>query len=222
MRRAITKIVRREFETKSNQITTSPVLVESFIGASQVLDLQMVIPRGTGESDRVGNRIKPIKYTVKMWMECFNQSAGTSPTYFDIYIFKYKSNSGSIAPGSAEMNRFLNADNSAQQYLGLITDGLRAINDDLFTLVAKRRVLLFNPFNSTNHLAATSSLQPSRTFHFDVTKHVKKTWMYDDGTNLPTNDNLWMAVGSTQSDGTTLIGTTGRYQCICECKYKDA
>lgn len=212
----------RNIETKRDQQTTASTTVESFISNTNITQLNPIITQGTGESNRIGNRIKPVRFTLDVALQCFNQAAGVAPTYFDVYVFKYKVANDPIGPSSGDMNRFLDNDNSATQYVGLITDGLRKLNDDLFQLVAKRRVLLFNPFNSTNHLAATSSLNPCKTMRFDLTKHVKKTWVYDDNTGLVINDNLWMAVGSTQSDGSTLIGSTGSYQAIMSVSYKDA
>ena len=59
--------------------------------------------------------------------------------------------------------------------------------------------------------------------YFDITKHVKKTWMYEDALSQVNNDNLWLAIGATQTDGTSLGSSViGNYQFISEIKYKDA
>ena len=47
--------------------------------------------------------------------------------------------------------------------------------------------------------------------------------MYEDALSQVNNDNLWLAIGATQTDGTSLGSSViGNYQFISEIKYKDA
>ena len=78
-----------------------------------------------------------------------------SPTYFDIYIFKWKdANEAGGAPALVDMQAFLEDDNTAKQYTGLQTDGLRRLNDSQFQLLAKKRITLSNFLTTGNSLDA--------------------------------------------------------------------
>lgn len=186
-----------------------------------------VIQRGTGQSERIGNRIKPVSLKLKMALHCLdvkNILVAPTPTYFDIYIFKLKNKQYYTGgPSAGEMASFLQFDNAATSYTGDKLSGLRPVNDDLFTLCTKRRVCLSNLTNSTATLNIGAPVMPAKTLSFNLTKYLKKTLIYEDDNNLITNDNIYIAVGSTQMDGVSTGETVvGSYQLFGEIKYKDA
>jgi len=213
----------RTLETKSNQITIGPIVAQQNITDAQVVNLIPDIAQGTGQSNRVGNRITPTRLTAKMSLYCYNQNPGTPPTYFDMYIFKFKgaTQEGGV-PSAADMNLFLQADNSATQYTGAAVSGLRPINSDMFTLLSKKRVTLFNPFNAVGQISSTANVNPHRTISWNLTKHIKSTWIYDDNSTLLTNDSLYIAVGCTQTNGVLLGAGCGEYYMMVDVSYKDA
>lgn len=231
LNKIINKAILRSQETKENQLTrgeATPITVVQQITDLDVYDIIPPIAQGSGEAARIGNRIKPVKFTLKVQLHIFNLGALTVPTYFDIYIFKSKSRmQADGTPTLFDMQNFLQDDNGAKQYLSASLDGCRPLNSDKFRLVAKRRVMLFNPYNATNQISSTATLNPSTTLFFDLTKDIKKTLVYNDNTTLCENDNLLIACGATQSDGNIYGGggpsiLMGTMRMIANIKYKDA
>jgi len=229
LNRAIKAIVRRQMETKMNQDTPSAKNIFNFITNTEVFSLFPVISQGTGQASRVGNKISPTYFQLKLAIIAANMNGvyvGASSTYFDIYIFKWKgANQEGGQPASSDMTQFLQDDNSAQSYDGQILDGLRPVNSDMFTLLKKKRITLNNIFNTTVGQMAGyyQSVSPQRTLTFNLTKYLKKTLIYDDNNTNVINDNMYIAIGGTQTDGTNVTTSVmGSYQFFTNLKYKDA
>lgn len=230
LNKIINKAIMRSMETKENQLTrgeSTAIQISQQITDLDVYDIIPPIAQGSGEAGRIGNRIRPVKFTLRVQLYCFNLGASIPPTYFDVYIFKSKSrNQADGLPTLFDMQNFLQDDNIAKQYNGSSLDGLRPLNTDKFTLVAKRRVMLFNPFNTTSQLSSTAQVSPSMTLYFDLSKHIKKQFTYNDNTSLAENDNMLIAIAATQTDGVIVGGsaanTVGSYRLISNIKYKDA
>lgn len=220
-------LVRREIhrlaENKINTYESVAYYVQQPIVEARTYSIIPFINQGTGVSNRVGNRIRVISFKMKMICNVFNGVTNQLPSFFDVYIFKYKNwsqQNGTTLPAGA-MNEFLQVNNSSQGYTGVSTDYMRSVNDDQFRLLHKRRVYLFNPINTASYYGGTAQIQPMRMLYFDLIKDIKKTLEYDDASNTITNDNLWIGVGSTQQDGSVLIGNIGTYQFMTELKYED-
>jgi len=225
--KSLKKIVNRAIslraENKHHQSTSVVRAIDGNIDNNDVLSLIPGIVQGTTDSTRVGNRITVKRLTMKMIINVFNNGASTPPTYFDIYIFKQKlRNFYAGAPTGADMLAFLQSNSSSVNYQGNILDGVRPVNEDLFTLCIKKRIMLFNPFSGGSTVAIGTPVAPSRTIKFDLTKHIKKTLIFDDNTGSCTNANLWIAVGSTQSDGSYIFVSVGQYQYILDISYEDS
>lgn len=228
LKKVIKQVVRRAAETKSNQHTSATLNIFQPITQTEVFSLLPVISQGTGQANRIGNKINPIRFTVKLAVFCNNLSSyyvGPSSTYFDVYIFKWKeANQAGGVPQNVDMTQFLQDDNTAQSYDGQFLDGLRPVNSDKFTLLAKRRITLNNVYNTTvgQMSGYYQSTAPQKTLYFNLTKHCKKTWTYNDTTTSVANDNIYIAIGTTQCDSTNLgANVIGYYQFISDLQYKD-
>lgn len=230
LNKIINKAIMRSVETKERQLTrgesVADVVYQQIID-TDVYDILPQVAQGAGEGSRVGNRIRPVSLKIKVQLFCYNLGNTIPPTYFDVYLIKLKAhNQADGLPTLFDMQAFLDDGNTAKGYAGAALDGLRPINTDKFTLVAKRRVMLFNPFNTTGQISSTSTLNPATTLYFDVTKSMKKTFIYNDNNSLAENDSLFICVGATQVDGVPVgtISTTlmGGYRVISNLRYKDA
>lgn len=224
VRSLVRREIKRMAEDKLIQTDLGPYNMYQYIDAATTYNLLPTISQGTGQANRIGNKIRVTKAVLRMALTIFNQSVTYGPTYVDVYIHKYRNWSalqGTLPPSS--MNDFLQVGNSSTSYSGVMTDWLRPVNSDQFQLVFKKRIYLYNPLNSTSVSGSTSSINPSRTLVIPLTKHLKKLVMYDDTQNLPTNDQLWLSVGCTQMDGNSLPAATvmGKYQAIVDFRYED-
>lgn len=230
LNKLINKAIMRSLETKERQATRGESTADPVNQQITDLDVYDILPQiaqGSGEGSRIGNRVRPVSLTVKVQLYCYNLGNTIPPTYFDVYLFKLKNHNQSDGlPTLFDMQKFLQDGNTVKGYAGAALDGLRPVNTDKFTLVAKRRVTLFNPFNNTGQLSSTAFLNPATTLYFDVTKSMKKTFIYDDNTSLAENDSLFIAVGATMVNGVVVGGgpafTVGEYRVISSIKYKDA
>lgn len=222
----VVKAVRRYFETKTNQDTFVTTIFNTIDNLSCVRLLPQ-ISQGVGHANRIGNRISPVRLTAKIHVQCNNINAiyvGASPTYFDIYIFKFKyQNEFTGSPAPADLQDFLQVDNATGAYTGAVSNGLRAVNSDMFTLKYRKRIMLANLAQATGQPAFQASINPARTITVNLTKAVKKTLIFNDNDTLITNDNLWIAVGATQTDGVQLGAgnPAGNFTLVTDLHYKD-
>lgn len=222
-------VMNRRVETKMNQYTSGQVNIYQTITNTEVQTLYPAITQGTGQADRIGNKIAPTRLVLRMNIFCNNMNgvlAGASSSYFDIYIFKYKpSNTYYAKPTATDMAKFLQDDNTTNSYNGEILDGIRPINSDIFQLCYKKRIMLNNIYNTSvvNMTGYYQNASPQRTITIDLTKHMKKHWIFDDANADCTNDNLYIAIGSTQTNGDSLGATViGTYRYITDFRFKDS
>lgn len=223
LRRSIKSIVKRSAETKKNQLTPEAKNITQTITNAQVFNLIPPIGQGVGHADRVGNKIMPIRLTVKLVIVAANVnliSPGSAPTFFDIYIYKFKGNNMTL-PTAVDMGRFLENDNITSSYTGLPLDGLRPLNSDMFNLLYKKRIMLSNFTNSGTVTGVFQTTQPCRCLTINLSKHIKKTLLFDDSNFYVTNDNMYISIGATQANGEPLAGNMGSYQYFTDFMYKD-
>lgn len=216
----------RKIETKAVQLSSEVQQVYNTIDNTRVHNIIPALFQGLGQGGRIGNKVNPVYFTLRLSLTCANllsTYALVSPTYFDIYIFKWKcSDQAGGSPQANDINRLLQDGPSAQAYNGELMDGLRPVNFDQFTLLVKRRVTLSNFAGNQVTQGVFQQTNPNRTFYFNLTKHLKKMWLYDDTSSLVENDNFYIAIGSTQTDGQSTGTTlTGNYQFISDLRFKD-
>lgn len=219
----IRREIARNIENKMKDYEIPSVDITNTIDNGTLRYIIPTITQGTTQSNRIGNKIRVKRVTLRLAINMLNLGAGLPPTYIDIYIFKPKFMSyWAGALPAVDMTEFLQNDSSAEPYNGEVLDGLRYINDDLFTLCYKKRLTMFNAISNQTTASTTSTINPCRTLFLDITKHVKKNLLFEDGVSTPTNDNLILAMGSTQTDGSTYFGVLARYQGIVQMIYEDA
>lgn len=223
VKRYVKREIHRNIENKIQDVQITDAAIDYQIDGGDVRNLIPLLSQGTNEETRIGNNVRVRSLKVKLHITAFNQGASTSPTYFDVYIFKYKpSNYGGGPPDNVDMLAFLQDGSSAKAYVGTALDGLRKLNEEQFTSCVKRRIQLFNPQNSTAQLALAAG-RPSTTLYFDLTKHVKKLLRFDDSAQSVQNDNLYIAIGATQTDDSVITTVNlGKYDVLVEMSYEDA
>lgn len=225
VKRMIKREIARQAETKIIEGVSGNVAFAQSITPSSCYPLIPNISQGTTQGARIGNRVTVRKAILRMSLTVSNQAASVAPTYVDIYIFKYlpiKSYPNNVMP-TGSMNNFLQAGSTSTSYTGVITDGLRPVNKDLFSLKYRKRLCMFNPNNTASFVGATAMWNPNRSYNIDITKYINKTLEYDDANSYCTNDGLWFAVGSTQTDGVLYPGLSmGTFNIVVNVEYEDS
>jgi hypothetical protein len=81
---------------------------------------------------------------------------------------------------------------------------------------------VFNPRYDVT-VAAAASINPSVCVTYDLTRFLKKRLLFDDGISQVTNDNLYLAIGTTPSDGANIGGVNAvEVTYVLETEYTDA
>lgn len=219
VRAYVKSALTRSLEIKKSFLIANQITYKPQIDVGSVQNLLPGVVQGTGQASRVGNSIGIKKATVRGVINNFALGAGGSPTYVDLYIFK------SVASNTiTTMADFLQIGSSSANYDGDLQpySGLLRINEDQYKLCIHERFMVYNPGN-TQAVAYAAAINPSATFVFDITPFMKKTLMFNDGTSIPTNDSLYMCLGSTQTDGGNLAGAnSGEVTWVVEIDYTDA
>lgn len=222
MSKKITKVVRRMAETKQFQHEINRQFFDYQIDTTDVISLMPQLTQGTTQSTRIGNKVSPVSVRLKLSLTVSYFGGNASPTYVDVYIFKMKSKDFySGKPTNADMSSFLQDGSAATPYVGAELDGLRPVNSDMFTIVSHKRITLFNPNTATATYAFVGSINPNKALTYNLTKFYKKALIYDDNTSDTTNDNLYLAVGGSQTDGSIPAVNYGTVAGLLDFRYKD-
>jgi len=220
IRSYVRSAITRSLEIKKTYSTANQVSFNQVIDTSDIIPLLPGISQGTGEASRVGNSIQVRSMRIKGVVNAFSQTSGISPIYADVYIFKNKKANDLPSPFAD----FLQVGNSSIDYDGNTRpySGLLEVNQDVYKDCIHVRFLLFNPQNTLN-IAYASAINPSATFDWDLTPYLKKKWTFNDGVSSCVNDNLFICVGTTLTDGSSLgVTPTGELTYVCEMTYYDA
>ena len=212
--------IARQAENKIVATTSDGSTVLNYITDAQFRYLNIPLSQGTGQGQRVGNAIRLKKAMLRISLWCSNAVANTTiPKYFDIYIVKLKMANDGVT--TAEANVFLQLGNTSTSYGGDPLDGMRTVNNDVWTYCYHKRVLMINSTDVTNQngYAGRSSINLS----INCTKWLKKIQKYNDTTSSPTNDNLFLAIGATFADlSVRAQQVIGYYDSQFEYQYEDA
>jgi len=228
--RKVLKVIKRHQETK----IAAPLVIsqQEIIPAQEgipptMIDLSqmfLAIDQGTGQGDRIGNKIYPQSVTVK---GSVNISGTNGPALLKVIIFKDKKNQTTAAAGNL-MDLFQLGDTNAPPS-NRPMDMIRHFNTDRYIIHATRTFKL----GQYTYGGATQnndfSLQ--RFFNFNLSKHFKTIQYNDDvepdSVELVKPSNLWMTFCVSYWDGTAITFDPANYP-ECEISfdalvtYKDA
>lgn len=219
IRSYVRSAISRSLETKHAIQSVNQVAFNPQINVGDAIQLCPGIQQGTSQSTRIGNKVRTKKMTMRMVINSIYVAMAGAPTYVDIYFFKNK-RSNTIST----MADFLQFGAASTDYNGDATpiSGLLAVNDDVYRSCIHERVEVFNPANTTT-VAYAASINPSVCLTFDLTRFIKKTLEFDDAGNICSNDNLFLAIGTSQTDGAN-IGGVNAVECtyVLEYEFTDA
>lgn len=201
---------------------------QSLSSSSQAVNLSPALVQGVGQGDRIGNRVRVMKSKLILQLvanQLTTSGPNPGPNYFDIYLYRYKPSNEQT---DVNLTKFLQFGNTAVPYDGgpAPYSGLLDVNSDLFTRRIHKRVKLWNPApgSSTDNApdyAWASPCQMGTNMVIDTTKMLKKVLKYNDNTQLPTNDNLFLSVVATAVDERNLGGTVGTFSFVHQVTFED-
>lgn len=171
------------------------------------LNNRLDITSGTGQSNRIGNRIRT--YSAMLNCVLLTQPHETNynpiPKPMDVLVYIYKVKGGGNTVQNT-LSGFYQNNNSSIAPTSSQLDTLLPVNLDTYTVLYKRMFKLGFATNtgtgSQNVYQNYTSNDYKRTcrFRVNLTKLLDKVYRFDDTTDTPTNSLLYMAVMPVASD----------------------
>jgi len=187
---------------------------------SLMLSVQPTLVQGLNVQNRTGNRVRPVSGYIRgsVNMMPYNATTNTqrSPVQVLMWLIRQKqTNLPSIS--SADLGNFFNVGSSSATFQYNPLDAMLPVNKDLFTVLARKRFKIGQsaPVTAGTGTIPTNDTSYSRPFYFDLSKHYKKVWYYNDGNNTPINQGMMLVVQSFYMDGQGPNSETT----ICEMHY---
>jgi len=238
MKRSVTSLIRREEETKCQQHTSSVSLGSygSNYQANGFIPLTpygtyVAIPQGTGEGDRVGNKLRIVKATFSYVIRPnpYNGSTNILPLPQEVVVRIMAVKNSNILAAAA--GNYFQAGNGSTNPTGNLLDIPRVVNNDLYSQYRMVRHKLgygsFTPIPGAttaqgNFVNNDFALNVVKTI--DYTKYCPKIIRFNDNTSTPINRVLQTFIESVNADGSTssVTQTPATMDYTISIWYKDA
>lgn len=240
----VKKVIHRMSENKFWQapVVQNTVIPAAITGSTSLtsvnpycINLLPQLAQGTGNSNRIGNRVRLVKNVVKGYVNLLPYNATLNsyrcPVAVKLYVFSVKSFTNFIGEmGLQNWQQFFRLNNADTGFYGTMLDMVQSINTELYTLHATRTFELSSqPFlvggGGSNAGYGNPSGKWSIPFAFNLIKYVKDL-KYDDNTSLRvTNKSLFLAAQVCYADGGTNSYVTPdqlvEIHHIQECEFED-
>jgi len=242
----VKKVVRREIarnvEDKNSQlfVTTNRLYVPgnaSFptnnIFPVCIEPTAIVIPQGTGQGNRIGNRIKIKKFQFKGTLvpqpydATFNPQP--LPVQVKMWIF-YDKKFPTDVPNPTVSNDFFQNGSSATGFSNDLIDMWRPVNTDRYRILATKTFKL-GPASNTGSGAvptlqnlANNDFKYNVNFSFELAKHMPKVTIFEDGGIEPTTRGTYCMIQYVSATGSGMPVTSYAVesQWMLNCVYEDA
>lgn len=236
LKNLVTKMINRKLETKMSQpsvINGSPILpygqlVNPLI--TTLLDLASplaTIQQGTGEGQRIGNKISNVKLSFKGFITIPDSATGSNtkfwyPRYLKMFIFKQRS-TNDIPTDMSDLFQNGNTDVAPQNQP---QDMYVPFNKDKYVIHTTRMFKLATSNSPAGNITANNDFSLSKYFNVDLTKYIPSNVLYNDTTAHPTNVGLFAGFLMCFADGSPFVGLTDypefKFSCVLSSSYKDA
>lgn len=186
--------------------------------------------QGSGESDRVGNEIRPISLILTGVLRAnlaFDNTGNYNPcplrvTMWLVRIKKHLTDSSTNLEQIVD-NTFFQAGNTSSGMFGTTLDLTRTPNNDQIEVQMKKTFLLgasdyvsgfaVNSGNNVSQRYADNGTTISRMFRINLSKYLPKKLMFNDGSNTtPVNARkMWLMITTQRVDGSISQTSLGNY-----------
>lgn len=239
LRKLVKQIVHSTEEVKSQQYysgsltVTNPISTTwtgTFINVAPDAALAPVIAQGTGQGDRVGDKIRVKKATFSGSIFPFNQSgtvnAVPQPVYVVMWILYDKTNPTSI-PDATGLIQFGDTSLSPS---GTLRDLNSVSNLDRYRVFHKQIFKVGYQSNTGNGAApafgnyANNDFLLSSTFNIDITKFLPAVITYNDANNAPTSHGVYVIMEFVNYNNGSIGANDyikANYQYCVDIKYTD-
>lgn len=171
---------------------------------------RLSIAQGTGQGQRIGNRIRTKSCYISGILYAQQQNAAYNPTpkpcEVVMYIYKLIGGGNTV---DVTMSNFYQNGNTAGSPTGSLVDLTFPINKDRYR-VLYRKVFKIGPADNTGTGAsaglqyfANNDYKRNQRFYIPLTKYMDKIMRYNDTSLTVNNDTLYLAILPLMADGST-------------------
>lgn len=233
----VNRTIRRNEETKmsSNQYTLSS-FNSTITTSADLLTLLPQVVVGTGQNDRIGNKIRPIRLEITGYVLYYADSlaALSDAKMIGGRLFCFQDKATRAYANSIYNYNLLNLGGTGNTFTGTALNWVSPVNKEQFTFFADRKMVFMKPFGTTNNSSPTTSnaitgMDKSLFHPFKIVltqKHLPAVLQYDQGDSLayPTNFAPYLALGYCDLMNRTPDSTTTQLamEFNCTLYYKDA
>lgn len=232
----IKRVINRQAETKIANFQDGFEISNANIGTNNIQPLTpyalvgLSIGQGTGQGDRIGNKITMRSLIMRYIIFPLEQDPITNPTptpqLVRIWFFSQKQSNTLLG---ANPPRFIQNGDTAASLTGTLIDMNRIINNDEYTYLGHRTFKIgYANYGGTGTNAAAQSFSNNdyKLNHvgtINLTKMCPKIIKFDDTDNTPNSRLVMMLVQCVNADGSASGSTDLRigYNYDLTMKYKD-
>lgn len=212
----VKKMLHKNIENKVapyityNDTVITPITNTVSWGTLINLSAVWTLSQGTGEGNRLGNKVTPVKWAIRGYIN--NTGQNCIPGVVKMFIFKLKGSYDNPNLGAGPVDFFQNG-NSSTGPTNNQHDMLREINTNKFQVYATKSFKIGSAAAviGTAPIASNNDFKCLREFRINVLKYQKPSHLiYDDaGTNVPVNTGLYICFAFAPYDGSTKTSFSG-------------
>lgn len=193
----------------------------------------LIIPQGTGQGTRVGNKIKIKKLTFSgvVHPTPYNATSNVTPApcMLKMYFFYDKYNPAEVPTVKANGD-FFQFGSTTTTFQNDLSDIVSPINQDRYRVMATRTMKLgYAWYEGTGAQANQGNLSNNdfklnAVFRVDLTRCVPKVYTFRDGVTSPTTRGIYMMAVPIYANGLQMSAATIPLQIswVQTCEYEDA
>jgi len=219
-KRYIKRTIHSQIENKIESADTQNGFISSYYASTSLFTLTCIpytaIVQGLGQGDRIGNVIKTrscfMNYSIAPYQYDAVFNPIPRPCIVMVFFGKLK-NSKPTAPTSSDYAKLYQTGNSSIGPYSTPLDLIKAFNKDYFTIYKVFQHKLGFAINTNSGANVASASYANNDFKLMITNKVNltkmcpKTLKFNDTTNTPTNDGLYMWALTVNADGVATTNT---------------
>jgi len=216
-KRYVKREIHRNLENKKENTLSTGNNIAAYNQNTSLFTISCIPYSAIGQSAADGDRIANVIKTRKCMMNLsitpadYNGTTNAVPKPQEVLLFFGKvKNAKPQQPIASDFAKLYQAGSTTSSPQSNLLDLLMPINKDWFTVykVIKCKVGFAVNNNSGLNVAAAAyannDYKLNYTRKINLTKYCPKTLIFNDGSNQPTNDGLWMWAMSVNADGSPI------------------
>jgi len=211
-------------ETKTSYFSQGPLTINAYDVGTQTLTTYDItqtafIAQGTGEGNRIGNKIAPTALHVRGFINILATGV-IANAYFRVVVLRKKVG---VDNSNGTYSALFQLGSSVAAPTGTLLDMMRPFNKDYFRIYASKMCII-GASDSVNSIMPGNNTSMSHMFHFNLSKYIPKL-QYNDGTTFPTNFGMYLSIIPCNANGTAITnGQLSAFTCTWESQiyYKDS